>query len=88
MTSITFPPTREPTVLPPDSLETSGDVTPDPFDQYYEDYDTEDLPPLDLDLPSSDRDLPGAAPTTAATDAPKQVRLPAGWRGCCLAADC
>ena len=81
MTSITFPPTREPTVLPPGSLETTGDVTPDPFDQYYEDYDTDDLPALDLDLPARDIDLLGTsqrqpAPTATAaatTAAPKQV---------------
>ncbi|XP_037074482.1 chitinase-3-like protein 1 [Pollicipes pollicipes] len=50
--SITFPPTKEPTVLPAEPEGNIGEVTPDPFEQFYEDYDTADLPPLDLDLPA------------------------------------
>ena len=71
--SITFPPTQEPTIIPPGSLETTGDVTPDPFDQYYEDYDTEDLPPLDLDLPRPGQGQTVPTPPLNAPDRPEQV---------------
>ena len=75
--SITFPPTQKPTILPASAPKTTGEVTPDPFDQYYEDYDTEDLPPLDLDLPrlGQGQGVPTAA--VAAPERPKQVS--SGW---------
>ena len=50
--SITFPPTKEPVIGPGPTLA-PGEVTEDPLDEYYEEYDTADLPPLDLDFPDS-----------------------------------
>ena len=74
--SITFPPTKEPVVGVAPAL-TPGEVTDDPLDDYYEDYDPADLPPLDLDFPdtgliSSARPVPSsgqaAPPQVTATD--------------------
>ena len=50
--SITFPPTKEP-VVGLGATSAPGEVTDDPLDEYYEEYDTADLPPLDLDFPDS-----------------------------------
>lgn len=68
--SITFPPTKEPTIGLPKGVS-AGEATPNPLDDFYEDYDTADLPSLDLDFvdvaPSPEQTLSNGRPAPEVT---------------------